>query len=113
MTDCLFCKIIAGEIPSSIVYENERVFVFKDIHPLTEVHHLIVPKAHIESALEITEENREIVGELFLAANSIAARDGISGYKLQMNVGKDGGQAVMHMHLHMIAGKKLREGEAG
>ena len=105
--DCVFCGIIRGEIPSTNVFENENVLAFQDIHPVAKTHYLIVPKQHISSALEVTPENASHISDLYLAANAIARQENISGFKLQMNVGPEGGQIVMHVHLHMIAGRWL------
>lgn len=107
--DCLFCKIIAGEIPSAKVYENDRVYAFRDINPEAPVHVLIVPKEHIASANELTAENAGIIADIFLAAKEIAAREGIAegGYRIVNNCGADGGQTVGHLHFHMLGGRSL------
>lgn len=109
MSDCLFCKIIAGEIPSSKVYEDEYVYAFDDISPEAPVHVLIVPKAHISSANDITEENADVVSAIFLAAKKIAEEKGVaeSGYRIVNNCGEDGGQTVKHLHFHLIGGRSL------
>lgn len=109
MSDCLFCKIIAGEIPSSKVYEDENVYAFNDISPEAPVHVLIVPKKHIASANDITKENAGIISEIFLAAKKIAEEKGIaeSGYRIVNNCGEDGGQTVKHLHFHLIGGRSL------
>lgn len=107
--DCLFCKIIAGEIPSAKVYENDRVYAFRDINPEAPVHVLIVPKEHIASANELTAENAGVLADVFLAAKEIAAMEGISegGYRIVNNCGEDGGQTVKHLHFHMLGGRSL------
>lgn len=107
--DCLFCKIIAGEIPSAKVYENDRVYAFRDINPEAPVHVLIVPKEHIASANELTAENADVIADVFLAAKEIAAREGIAegGYRIVNNCGADGGQTVEHLHFHMLGGRSL------
>ncbi len=107
--DCLFCKIIAGEVPSVKVYEDDKVYAFRDINPEAPVHVLIVPKTHISSANELTEENADIVGEVFLAAKKIAIAEGIAegGYRIVNNCGEDGGQTVRHLHFHMLGGRSL------
>ncbi|MBQ8541492.1 MAG: histidine triad nucleotide-binding protein [Clostridia bacterium] len=109
MADCLFCKIIAGEIPSSKVYEDEYVYAFNDISPEAPLHVLIVPKAHIASCNEITEENAEVVSKIFLVAKKIAAEKGIAenGYRIVNNCGDDGGQTVKHLHFHLLGGRSL------
>ncbi len=107
--DCLFCKIIAGDIPSAKVYENDKVYAFRDINPEAPVHVLIVPKEHIASANELTAENAGIIADIFLAAKEIAAREGIAegGYRIVNNCGVDGGQTVGHLHFHMLGGRSL------
>ena len=109
MMDCLFCKIIAGEIPSAKVYENDKVYAFRDINPEAPVHVLIVPKEHIASANELTAENAGVIADVFLAAKEIAAREGIAegGYRIVNNCGADGGQTVGHLHFHMLGGRSL------
>lgn len=109
MSDCIFCKIIQEEIPATIRYEDERVLAFDDIHPAAATHVLIIPKEHIPTALDISESQQELMGHLFLVAKKIAQEKGILGYKLVMNVGQEGGQVVMHIHLHMLAGKLERD----
>jgi len=108
--DCLFCKIIKGEIPSSKVYENEYVYAFNDINPMAPVHVLVVPKAHIKNADEITEENSVYVAKIFEAVAEIAKQLGLEkGYRVITNCGEDGCQSVMHLHFHILGGKKLPE----
>lgn len=104
--DCLFCKIIKKEIPSEIVYEDDSFISFKDINPKAPVHLLIVPKEHIPSVNHLKEENKELIGDLFLLAKKIAQEQGIkeTGYKLLFNVGRGGGQIVDHIHLHLMGG---------
>ena len=108
--DCLFCKIIAGEIPSQKVYENETVFAFRDIAPQAPVHVLIVPKAHISSANEITTENATAISDIFAAIPEIASLCELeNGYRVITNCGEDGCQTVKHLHFHLLGGKKLSE----
>ena len=109
MDNCIFCKIIKGEIPSEKVYEDENVLAFKDINPAAPIHVLIIPKQHIKDTLEIKPENKEIVSEIFLAINKIASKLGIEndGFRLINNCGKDAGQEVMHLHFHLLAGGKM------
>ncbi|MDD4494181.1 MAG: histidine triad nucleotide-binding protein [Eubacteriales bacterium] len=109
MSECLFCKIINGEIPSSKVYEDEKVYAFKDIHPVAPVHVLITPKEHIDSVNELTEDNAAVIADIHLAAKKIAAELGISdkGYRLINNCGENAGQTVMHLHYHLLGGKVL------
>ena len=107
--DCLFCKIIAGEIPSSKVYEDDLVYAFNDISPAAPVHVLIIPKNHISSANELNEDNAAIVSHIFLVAGNIAKQLGIAenGYRIVNNCGKDGGQTVGHLHFHLLGGRNL------
>jgi len=111
MSNCIFCKIINKEIPSSIVYEDEKVIAFKDIKPVAPVHILIVPKEHIPSVNELTEENASVLADIHLAAGKIAASMGISkdGYRLINNCGANAGQTVYHLHYHLIGGVFLGE----
>ena len=111
MEDCLFCKIIKGEIPSTKVYEDEFVYAFKDINPEAPVHILVVPKKHIESGNGIEEVDENIMGKIFLAIKKIAKEQGVaqSGYRVVSNCGKDAGQTVMHLHFHILGGKELGE----
>ena len=111
--DCLFCKIIKGEIPSSKIYEDEVCYAFSDINPQAPVHCLIVPKTHIASANEIDEENSAIIAHIFSVIPKIAASLGLeSGYRIITNVGEDGCQSVKHLHFHLVGGKKLSENMA-
>ena len=107
--DCLFCKIINGEIPSSKVYEDELVYAFRDIEPQAPVHILIIPKEHIASANELIEENASVVGHIFAVAAKLAKAEGIAegGYRIVNNCGEDGGQTVKHLHFHMLGGRSL------
>lgn len=109
MQDCVFCKIVEGQIPSDIVYEDDNVIAFKDIHPVAPVHVLVVPKTHIESVKDINPGNVDIIANIHLAANKIAQKLGISdkGYRLINNCGPNAGQTVMHLHYHLIGGKDL------
>ena len=110
MSDCIFCKIIKGEIPSKKVYEDEFVYAFHDINPQAAVHILIVPKTHIASAADITAENCMIVGKVFEAAAKIAAELGLEkGFRVVTNVGEHGCQSVKHIHFHLLGGEQLTE----
>ena len=110
MNDCLFCRIIAGEIPSTKVYEDENVYAFRDINPQAPVHILVVPKQHIACAADITAENSAVVAHVFESIAKIAREEGLdSGYRIINNCGEDGGQTVMHLHFHPISGEKLSE----
>ena len=107
--NCIFCKIINKEAPADIVYEDDNIIVFKDITPVAPVHFLIVPKKHILSINNLELGDKELISQLFLVARKIAKEQGVSetGYRLVINVGKDAGQTVDHLHLHLLGGKKL------
>lgn len=107
MSDCLFCKIINGDIPGDIVYQDEHVLGFNDINPQAPHHVLFIPRKHISSINDIQKEDAEVVGQLFLAAKQVAAERGVAeaGYRVTMNCGEHAGQTVFHIHLHMLAGR--------
>ena len=105
MEDCIFCKIIKGEIPSAKVFENDKVIAFNDIKPKAKVHILIVPKKHIESVKHLERTDGELVAELIFVAQKIAKEKNLEGYKLVVNVGREGGQLVDHLHLHLLSGE--------
>ena len=109
MDDCVFCKIIKGEIPSEKVYEDEDVIAFKDINPVTPIHILVIPKKHIESLAHMQKEDEAIVGKIYGVINKIAEEKGFkeNGYRVIVNCGKDAGQEVMHLHFHILAGAKF------
>ena len=108
--DCIFCKIIAGDIPSAKVYEDELCFAFRDINPQTPTHILVVPKEHIASADEISAENSKYVSAIFEAIPKIASAEGLEGgYRVITNCGEDACQTVKHLHFHIMGGKKLPE----
>ena len=108
--NCLFCRIIRGEIPSAKVYEDDYVFAFRDINPQAPVHILVVPKTHIPCADAVDAENSVYVAKCFEAIAKIAEAEGLSnGYRVVNNCGEDGGQSVMHLHFHLIGGVKLSE----
>lgn len=110
MSNCLFCKIIAGEIPSTKVYDDEYVYAFRDIEPMAPVHVLVVPKVHIASADGVNTENSAYVARIFEAIPKIAAAEGLTnGYRVITNCGEDGCQTVKHLHFHILGGKKLPE----
>ena len=106
---CVFCEIVKKEILTEMVYEDEKIIAFKDIKPVAPVHILIIPKKHIPTVDSLEKKDRELIGELFLAAQKIAKEQGVSesGYRLVANVGEDAGQTVDHLHLHLIGGEKL------
>ena len=106
--DCIFCKIVKGEIPSTFLYKNDDLVVFRDINPHAPVHILIVPTRHIRSVNDLMEEDAKIVSEMIMAGKMTAEKEGISksGYKLLFNVEKGGGQVIFHLHMHLIGGWK-------
>ena len=108
MENCIFCKIAAGEIPSTKVYEDERILAFRDIAPMAPTHILVIPKAHIGSVQEITAENSAVVTHIFEVIPQIAATEKLEGgYRVVSNCGADAGQTVHHLHFHILGGKKL------
>ncbi len=111
MEDCLFCKILNRQIPSTIVYEDEKVLAFNDIHPVAPVHVLIIPKKHISSVMDIKPGDESYISAIHVAAGEIARKLGIAerGFRLINNCGKEGGQTVFHLHYHLIGGKDLGE----
>ena len=109
MEDCIFCKIIKGEIPSNKVYEDDEILAFKDINPMAPVHILIVPKKHIESANDIEEEDEKVIGRIFTVIKKLAKEHNLeNGYRIVNNCGEDGGQEVKHLHFHLLGGRKLK-----
>ena len=106
--DCLFCKIINGEIPSNKVYEDDQVFAFRDIEPQAPTHILIIPKQHIKSAAEIDESNSSVVAHIFEVAAKIAKQEGLDdGFRIVNNCGDLAGQTVKHLHLHLMGGREF------
>jgi histidine triad (HIT) family protein len=107
---CIFCKILSGETPASIIYHDEQVTAFRDIHPIARTHILIIPNRHIASANELEPGDQALVGHMFLVAKELALQEGVAehGYRLMINTGVHGGQTVPHLHLHLIAGKLAR-----
>ncbi len=111
MTDCLFCKIVAGELPSDIVHETPTTVAFKDINPHAPLHVLVVPRRHIDDASAVTEEDGPVLADMVLAARAVAAEAGVAvperGYRLVFNVGPDAMNSVPHLHLHVLGGRPL------
>ncbi|MEK7162793.1 MAG: HIT domain-containing protein [Patescibacteria group bacterium] len=107
--NCIFCKIINKEISAEIIYENNEVVVFKDAHPSAPIHYLIVPKEHIQSIMHIENNHREIISKLIFMAKKVAEEAGLKGYKLVFNVGREGGQVIDHLHLHLLGGWTKQE----
>jgi len=111
MTDCIFCKIIAGEIPSQKVYEDENIYAFRDIAPQAPVHILVVPKEHIESAAKLEADTAHMAAQCFEAIAEIATGEGLAdGFRVITNAGEAGGQTVPHLHFHVLGGKTLGAG---
>ena len=106
---CLFCEIIAGNIPSTKVYEDDNILAFKDINPVAPVHIIVVPKVHIECANDVTAENSKYIADIFEKIPEIAKSQGVDSYRIINNCGEDAGQTVMHLHFHLIGGVKLGE----
>lgn len=109
MADCIFCRIVAGEIPAQIIYQNDKVTAFRDINPKAPVHILIVPNVHVDPKDNLGPESTGVMSDMLLAAKEIAKAEGIngSGFRLLINVGADAGQEVDHLHMHLFGGKKL------
>lgn len=107
--DCIFCRILAGEIPSSKVYEDDGYLVFKDINPAAPVHLLIVPKKHVARLSEAKAEDRDMLGGLLLTVGHVAREQGLDSYRLIINDGSGAGQTVFHLHAHIISGRELGE----
>lgn len=109
MSECLFCKIVEGDVSSDRVYEDDHVVAFRDIHPQAPVHLLIVPRRHIGSLNDAGEGERELLGRVLLVARELAAREGVGqGYRLVNNCGESAGQSVFHLHVHLLGGRSLR-----
>jgi histidine triad (HIT) family protein len=110
MSDCIFCKIAAGEIPSTKRYEDDEVIAFNDLHPQAPVHFLVVPKKHIDSAADITRENSAVAARCFEVIAMLAEKEKLAGgFRVITNSGPDAGQTVKHLHFHVVSGKKLGE----
>ena len=110
--DCIFCKIVSGEIPGEILYQDDEVIAFPDINPVTPVHLLVIPKRHIPTLAHLSEDEIPLIGHMVIVANRLAREHGLaeSGYRLVINCGKEGGQAVPHLHLHILGGRQLSAG---
>ena len=108
--NCIFCQIIAGEVPSEILYQDEEVIAFRDINPVAPTHLLIIPKRHIPSLAHLSEAESPLIGHMVNIANRLAKGEGVSesGYRLAINCGKEGGQLVPHLHLHLVGGRQLK-----
>lgn len=104
MENCIFCKIAKGEVGSEVVFEDDEVKIFKDIHPKAPVHLLVIPKVHIDSVVSLDDTHKKILSEIVYAAKDAAQKLGLNGYKLVFNVGLEGGQVIDHLHLHLLGG---------
>ena len=107
MSDCLFCKIIAGEIPSSKVYEDDLCYAFHDIAPMAPTHFLVIPKAHIASVAEVTEDNAAVVAHIFAVISKVTKELGLDSYRVVSNIGEQAGQSVFHLHFHVLGGRDM------
>ena len=109
MDNCIFCKIVAGDITSEIFYRDEEVIAFRDVNPVAPTHILIIPVEHLMTTMDIPDENTSLISKMIQTANRLASQEGISekGYRLVINCGKQGGQVVQHLHMHLIGGRQL------
>ena len=109
MADCIFCKMVSGEIQPDVVYEDEDVLAFRDANPTAPTHVLVIPRQHIATTNDLDEESAGIVGKLYLAAKQVAENDGIAGrgYRMVMNCNPEAGQSVYHIHLHVLGGRAM------
>ena len=110
--DCIFCRIVAGQVPADIIYQDEQIVAFRDINPVAPVHVLVIPRKHIPSLASLSQADFAIIGDMVKVANELARREGIAekGYRLVMNSGKEGGQLVPHLHMHLLGGRRLGNG---
>ncbi|CAM4057696.1 histidine triad nucleotide-binding protein [Kibdelosporangium persicum] len=108
-SECLFCRIVAGELPSTVVHETETTFAFRDLHPQAKTHILIVPRAHYSDAVDLAKNEPALLADVTLAAGRIAEQEGLAepGYRLVFNTGRDAGQTVFHVHMHLLGGEQL------
>lgn len=106
-SDCLFCQITGGDRPADLVAESEQVVAFRDINPAAPTHVLLVSRRHLDSAADLGEADGELLGELFRVAGQIAEAEGLAGWRLTTNVGREGGQAVRHLHFHLMGGRQM------
>lgn len=109
MSDCLFCRMVAGEIPPDVIYETETVLAFRDINPQAPTHVLVIPKKHIETLVDIVDEDTQLMGDIMQVATKVAEMEGLneSGYRTVFNCKQDGGQEVYHIHLHLLGGRSM------
>lgn len=109
--ECVFCRIVAGELPSDTLYQDEQIMAFRDINPLAPTHVLIIPKRHINSLADLSDDEAQIIGHMAGVANRLARQEGIArkGYRLVVSSGEDGGQVVSHLHMHLLGGRRLSD----
>ncbi|MBK5942559.1 histidine triad nucleotide-binding protein [Halorhodospira halophila] len=109
MTDCIFCKIVAGELPAEIVHSGEHVIAFRDLHPQAPTHILIIPRRHVPTLHDLTADDGELLNEMFTAARTLAEQEGLSerGYRTVFNCKDEGGQEIHHLHLHLLGGRQM------
>ena len=109
--ECIFCQIVAGKVPSEILYQDEEIIAFRDINPQAPIHLVIIPKRHIPSLAHLSEADSPLIGRMVNAANELAKREGISesGYRLAISCGEEGGQLVPHLHMHLLGGRRLSD----
>jgi histidine triad (HIT) family protein len=112
MEDCIFCKIARGEIPSTVVYESDGALAFEDIHPMAPVHVVVIPKKHIATLMDVTGDEMDTMGSITSAVQEVAKIKGIDekGFRMVINCNEEGGQLVFHLHVHVLGGKRLRDG---
>ena len=110
MEECLFCKIVKGEIPATVVYKDEQVMAFRDINPVAPTHILVIPNKHVASTNDISEEDEQLIGHMLTVVKPITDKEGIteSGYRLIINTGPDANQVVFHLHLHILGGQRMK-----
>lgn len=110
MSDCIFCKLASGEIATDAVYQDDKVFAFRDLQPAAPVHILIIPREHIDNLLDAAPEDEELLGHILFVAGEIARQEGVAetGFRLVINCNEDAGQSVSHLHLHLLGGRKLK-----
>ena len=110
MSDCLFCKIVTGDIPAEKVFENDHVIGFQDLNPQAPTHVLVIPKKHVSTINDLQDEDKALVGEMYMAARQIAADQGLAekGYRTVMNCNEEAGQTVFHIHLHLLGGRRMQ-----
>lgn len=107
MADCLFCSMVSGKIPTTKLYEDDQIFVIKDIRPKAEVHLLVIPKVHIDSLLQVEEEQSDLLAYVMISLKNFAKEQGLSGFRTVINTGAEGGQEIFHLHFHLLGGKRL------